>query len=190
MTVILATATDSGFQGVRWEVPQDNALDHSPIPRGVRTYTGTLAVLALGANDETNVRVEFTFPSAFNYLIKSLTVQFRSDDVTTEFSNFGLLDYFPGDVKTPGIRFEYPLVCEGAAFRDAVNSIQVYHPIGTSWRRWVSGPDGDTMRVNLADISNDASTAGDCDWSLEFWEYNINQCLQWPVNTPAPTLSY
>lgn len=189
MAVIPIVATDVGDATIRWEVPQDNRLNESPIPRGLRVYQGALAVAALGAGDQTNVAITFTFPTAFNYLCKSVTITFASDDLTSEFSNFGSLEYRPGGATGIGGRTMYGLVCNGASFRAAVRSEQTYRPLGT-WRRWLMGSLDDAMALHIADISGDASTAGDVVWSAEFWEFDIEQCLKWPVNTPQPTIAY
>lgn len=189
MTVIAVTATDVGRETQHWGVPPDAELNASPIPRGLRLYGGTKAVAALGTNDETAVTITLSFPLGFIYLLKSMTINFRSDDLTTEFSNFGSLEYRPGGVTTPGLKQSYLLVCEGASFLNAVQSIQIYEPKGT-FRHWVNGPAADTLVMNLADISGDASTAGDIDWTAGFWEYDVEQCFHWQINTPMPTITY
>lgn len=189
MTVITVSATDGGVVGTRWEVPQDQILNMSPIPRGLRLYQGNQAIAALGANDETSVVITLTFPTAFQYLPKSLGIMFQSDDTTTEFQDIGTMEYRPGANQSLGIRMNFALFSDGAGIRLGIQSIQNYRPEGT-WRRWINGPDGDTLVLMIADISNDTSTAGDIAWVGEFWEYDIEQCLKWPVNTPAPTLTY
>lgn len=189
MAVIAVSSTDAGRHGTRWAVPPDVRLNDSPIPRGLRVYGKTIAVAALGAGDETNVVITFTFPTAFIYLPKSVTINFTSDDLTSEFANLGTLDYRPAGVVTAGIKKVYELLSNGQSFEGAAQSTQVYHPQGT-WRQWVNGPDGDTMQLRLADVSGDASTAGDIDWTADFWEYDLEQCLRWPINTPQPTLTY
>lgn len=182
MTVIAADTIDPGDETIRWEVPTDVILNNTPIPRGMRTYTGAGAVAALGANDETSVDITFTFPTAFNYLPRLLNISFVSDDLTTEFSNFGTLQYLGSLTNL------HPLLCDGAAFRAAVRSVQTFYPTG-NWRRWINGPDGDVVDLFLADISGDTSTAGDVVWYAEFLEYDIEQCQKWPVNTPVPVFT-
>lgn len=189
MAVILVSDTDSGGTTVRWKVPHDNALNQSQTPRGLRSYGGTKAVLALGTGDQTNVQIQFIFPEQFVYLCKSLTIGFQSDDLTTEFSNQGSLVYRPKNNVSLGIRREYTLECAGASFQAATNSIQTYHPVGT-WRHWIDGKQNDRLWMYLADISGDASTAGDISWTADFWEFDIEQCMQYPINTPAQTVTY
>lgn len=189
MTVIAVTVADAGDSTLRWEIPPGAVLDHTPVPRGIRRYIGTAQIAALGAGDETNFNLTFTYPVQYNYLPKSLTIWFSSDDLTTEFSNFGSLEYRPTTSSSLGTRRNYALVCEGAAFRAAVRSEQYFSPRGT-WKEWISGPDVDVIQIFLADISGDTSTAGDVSWFAEFWEYDIEQCLKWPVNTPQPTINY
>lgn len=189
MSVISVAETDAGGPGARWEVPPDPALINSPIPRGTRVYGETVAVPALGANDETSVIITLTFPTQFNYLIKNLTIDFKSDDLTSEFSNFGSMEYLPAGQQAGGTRRDYALVCEGATFRAAAQSEQIYHPVGL-WRQWITGSLGDLLLLRLVDISGDTSTAGDVSWIAEFWEYDIEQCFKWPVNTPIPNIPY
>lgn len=190
MTVIAVTATDPGDtnEPIRWDVPTDNALNASPIPRGLRVYRGTAAVLALGANDETNVDITLTFPTAFCYLPKAVSISFVSDDLTTEFENIGSFEYDPAGGSALGSRSMYELLCDGPSMRAAVRSEQTFRPMGT-WRQWIRGNNLDRVRMFLADISNDTSTAGDVAWWCEFWEYDIEQCFQWPVNTPTQVYS-
>lgn len=188
MTVITVAVTDPGDETIRWEIPTDVRHDESHIPRGLRIYSGTAAVLALGANDETSVDITFTFPSVFCYLPKAVSISFVSDDLTTEFENIGSFEYNPAAGSALGDRSMYELVATGASFRLALRSEQTYHPLGT-WRQWIRGNNGDRTRMFLSDISNDASTAGDINWWCEFWEFDIEQCFKWQVNTPTQTYS-
>lgn len=183
MAVIAVAVTDTGEETLHWKIPPGELINRTPIPRGRRIYTGSAAVAALGAGDETNVDITFTFPTAFVYLPKALTISFMSDDLTTEFSNFGVLQY------DSALFHQYAMVCDGPAFHVAVRSVQTYRPQGT-WKRWIDGTAAGVIDLLLADISGDASTAGDVFWSAEFWEYDVEQCLNWPVNTPQPVFTY
>lgn len=189
MTVIAVAANDVGNLTSRWQIPPEEALNNSPIPRGLREYQGTIAVPALGANDETNVSITLVFPTNFIYLPKSFTCTFTSDDTTTEFENFGSLEYQVGGLSAIGTRIMYPLRCEGASVRSALTSTQTYVPLGT-WRRFINGSNADLMAFFLADMSNDASTAGDISWFADFLVYDVEQCFNWPVNTPIIQLPY
>lgn len=189
MTIINVTATDNGLAGTRWKVPPDPELNNTAIPRSLRKYGGTAAIAALGANDETAVNITLTFPTAFVYLCKSINILFQSDDLTTEFGNFGTLEYFPAGGSTLALRKVFAMECAGATMRSAATSVQVFNPIGT-WRNWVNGPAGDTIHLRIADVSGDTSTAGDVAWVGEFYEFDVNQCLNWPTNTPQQTLGY
>jgi len=189
MAVVSVTPTDAGRSTQHWEVPPDNDLNQSPIPRGLRQYGSTVAIAALGAGDETSFGLTFTFPTAFNYLIKEVTLEFQSDDLTTEFQNIGTLQYRPAASSSLGDRSNYQLLADGASMLGATNSVQQYRPQGT-WRHWINGPAGDTVLLFLADISGDTSTAGDISWTMKAWEFDINQCFKWPVNTPIPIISY
>lgn len=189
MAIVGVSATDTGIDTRHWSVPPDPKLIDSPIPRGIRNYGGTVAVPALGAGDETSVFINFLFPSAFVYLAKAFTCNFISDDVTSEFGNIGSLEYRPGGVSSLGVRLGYQIKSDGQSFPGGARSNQIYYPQGL-WRHWINGPEGDTFNFNIQDMSGDASTAGDVAWTGEFWEYDVEQCLRWPVNSPIPTINY
>lgn len=181
MTVVVPSTTDPGIAAPRWTVPPDALLNHTAIPRGLRFYGGQLAVAALGAADQTLVFITLTFPTTHVYLPKSLNVRFESDDMTSEFENFGSLTYnlvrYTGPVDPI-----FGLFSRGICFQPATAlATNIYHPEGT-WRQWINGPDGDTIVLNIADVSGDTSAAGDAFWSAEFWEYDIEQCLNWEPN--------
>lgn len=189
MAVISLTSTDEGFETKHWSVPPDPQLVNTPIPRGLRNYQGTKAVPALGSGDQSAVDIKLEFPTAFIYLMKNFQCNFISDDITSEFNNIGVLQYLPGGSGAIGVMQQYVLLSEGQAFTAAVRSIQVYRPLGT-WRQWIDGTDGSNIHFQIQDMSGDASTAGDVGWTAEFWEYDVEQCLKWPVNTPVPQISY
>lgn len=189
MAVIFVGETDTGFQTNHWQVPPEPALMASPIPRGYRIYRGTLPVLALGAGDETQVDIGMTFPTGYVYLPRQLTIEFISDDLTTEFSNNGQLEYRPGGGAGLATTHSYALECPGASFRAAARSVQVYHPVGT-WKHFIRPEDGDLIHLWLADISGDTSAAGDVLWHAEFLEYDVEQLLRWEVNSPNPVYNF
>lgn len=191
MTVITVAPSDGGDATVHWKVPPDPQLNESPIPRGLRFYGGSSAVAALGTNDETLINVRLTFPSAYCYLPKSLSLEFLSDDTTSEFGDIGGLTYNPGGIGAAviGTRKVFELFSDGQWFLLAVKSVQTYRPMG-NWRQWIYGNAGDQLQLNITDMSNDTSTAGDVRWNAEFWEFDINQCLSWQANTPQPVVIY
>lgn len=189
MTVITVLSTDPGGTAMRWDVPADPQLNNSPIPRALRIYGGTLPIAALGTGDETNVIITLSFPTQFNYLPKSITLAFLSDDATSEFGNLGSMEYHPGGSTAPGTRKAYVLQAEGQSFRSAALSEQIYRPLGT-WRQWIMGNGADIIQLRIADMSMDTSAAGDVNWTADFWEYDIEQCLKWPVNTPIPQVAF
>lgn len=187
MTVITIEKTDPGLPTRRWNVPNEPVLMTTPIPRGLRTYGNQKAVAALGANDETSVVITLEFPIAFAYVAKSLSIEFLSDDITTEFNNIGSMDYVvPVNVINQGKR-SYELLCDGPSIQLAVRSQQIYRPMG-SWKHWIQP--SETITLMIQDMSGDTSTAGDVKWTAEFWEYDIEQFSRWPINSPMPTIAY
>lgn len=189
MTVISVTATDSGDSERLWAVPPDAALNKTPIPRGIRHYEGTVAVAALGASDQTNVQVAFSFPSQFLYVPKAISIWFESDDATCEFTQYGLLKYIGGG--SPDYLLDSGT---GLAFNGVDNFAQkIYRPLG-SWRQWLdpagNGLGPTNMHLVITDQSGDTSTAGDVFWSCDYWIYDIEQCMNYPVNLFEQIIPY
>lgn len=189
MTVIVVAVDDPGTSGQNWTVPPELVLRETPIPRGLRNYNGTAAIAALGSGDQTSVLIRLNFPIQYVYLPKTVNLIFQSDDGTTEFGDIGSLEYRPGGSQDLGTRVNYAFTSPGQAFRGAFKSMQSYTPQG-QWRRFVMGNKLDTLNLIISDQSGDTSTAGDVAWSCEFWEYDIEQCFQWPINTPFLQVSY
>jgi len=180
MAIVNVSVTDVGDVEQLWAVPADASLNKTPIPRGIRHYHGQTAIAALGVGDQTAVVISFTFPSKFVYLAKSMTIAFSSDDITSEFDPLGVLNYAQSGSDSP---HKYQLKSEGnSSFGTALVAENIYRPLGT-WREWINGPfGGASVSLSISDTSGDASTAGDVFWNGEFWIYDLEQCMNWPVN--------
>lgn len=179
MAIVSVTATDTGDTEILWGVPPDADLNKTPIPRGIRKYNGTVAVPALGSGDQTVVQITFTFPTKFIFYPRSFSCQFASDDTTSEFEQFGMMQY---DGSNAPIRFL--LDSNGGIGRQGVTNLalNIYRPIG-GWRQWINVEGGSTgLRFVVTDQSGDTSTAGDIFWNAEFWFYDQEQCMNYPIN--------
>lgn len=182
MTVIAVVATDPGDTVQQWAIPPGTQSADTPIPRGLRNYQGSGAVAALGANDETAVTITLEFPENFNYLPRNILISFRSDDATEEFEAGGFMSY--GDMGSTSNSNGVELVSTNSLIVNNAGTLQAlraFRPLG-QWRRFVSGPRSDSIILQIIDNSNDTSTAGDVLWWADFWIYDIEQCLRWPVN--------
>lgn len=184
MTVVSVTPTDTGRTGETWRIPGGLVNDETNIPRASRLYSGQSAIAALGAGDETSFRLTCTFPTEFVYLLQRFTLGFESDDTTEEFEAVGQLSYSGLPVGGNSINFaRIPIVSDGVSYQGATTLAN---------RRWRIDPgnpkffitSGVSVEVTVTDMSGDTSTAGDMFWYITFLEYDVQQCLQWPSNTP------
>lgn len=180
MAVVAVAAASAGSRETLWAVPADAALNKTPIPRGIRNYNGTVAVAALGSGDQTVVTVTLSFPTKFLYYPRDVSCWFKSDDATSEFEQFGGLTYLAAG-GNQAIRY---VLDSGGITRNTVDNdaINVYRPIG-GWRNWINLDGGPTsITLVVTDQSGDTSTAGDVSWTANFWIYDVEQCMNYPVN--------
>lgn len=190
MAIVTVTASDGGdMSGLsQWRIPPGIINDKTPVPRGLRTYAGNASVLALGAGDQTAVSLTLGFPTNFMYLPRDVSIIFRSDDTTLEFEQNGVLRYTSNTAAgSPG---KYALRSEGIGREGATLLAELaWRPMGT-WRQWINGPDGDTMILHVQDMSGDTSAAGDIFWLAHFWQFDIEQRQDWPVNLYEMQIPY
>lgn len=177
MAIVSITVQDTGDQDTLWGVPADTQMNKGPIPRGSRHYHGQLAVAALGSGDQSVVRVTLTFPTKFVWIPKSISIWFQSDDATEEFEAAGQIVY------RDSVDHKFSLASE-LSFTGVTNlASRIYRPAGY-YRRWINTVAEPQTNLDLiiTDQSADTSTAGDVFWSCDFWMYDKEQCLNYPVN--------
>lgn len=191
MAVISIVATDTGDLRQNWSLPDEEALFTSPIPRGLRKYIGALAVAALGASDESDVNITFTFPTNFIYLPKSMNLHFRSDDGTESFDVPGIWQYNFTAATPLGSGPSYAMTSL-AAFLDTGGAVmlaqRIWSPVG-SWRHFIDAPNGDSITMRVSDTTP-TSTAGDMRWYAEFWEYDVEQWFNWQIELQSQQHTY
>jgi len=183
MAIVSVTVTDPGTLELWTTIP--GPIDQiSPVPRGLRNYNGTLAIAALGAGDETAVGVTFAFPGAYVYLPRDITINFTSDDTTSEFDDQGVMRVTNRDGNS-----HYGLHSDGIAHFGATTlAMNVWRPMG-GYRQWMSGSD-DMILLSVQDMSGDASTAGDIRWNANFWVFDVEQVQNFAANFNEMQMPY
>lgn len=158
-------------------------LNQTFIPRGLRTYLGTLPVAAKLAADQSRVQITFTFPESFIYLLKGFNFRFTSDDQVNDFESVGSMLY-----SKPSTDPQVEIVSSGTEFRGAALTASKNFQLAVGAPRYlIDSGLGDDLRISVADVSSDASTAGDVAWYAEFFAFDREQVLEYPVNTCVPT---
>lgn len=189
MAVITVSETDTGDNITNWAIPP-GIQDTTFVPRGIRTYRGSKPIAAKLAADQTSVQISFTFPTAYAYLIKSFSFAILSDDTSNDFQNEALVEQYIFGTATGDQKVMGNLTCPGISVRGAVNAHKVYLPQPHFPRPILVGGKAMQIVTQLADISADASTAGDVQWFCEFFEFDNQQIHKWPVNSPQPVFCY
>lgn len=186
MAVVSVTQTDTGDGLKSWRIPGEPLVNTTFIPRGIRTYSGSAAVAAKGAPDQTRCTITLTFPTNFHFLIKSFTCRFTSDDTVNDFNSTGAITYVRG-VGTFTADPMVEITSSGTINRGgAVAATKVYQMAVGAPRFMSNGAAGDSVLFDLADVSADASSAGDVLWLIEFFMFDQEQVLTWPINTCDP----
>ena len=187
MAIISVTSTDNGGIQQTWEVPEQTILVNSNVPRGIFRFTGTKAIASKLAADQTRFRLLFNFNDPFCYLLKSLAIEFRSDDDVNDFDALADCNYtFSGDTNEP----HFQMKSDGVARTGTtLAATQAWRLLDNYPRLFING-ETDDLRFNFADVSADASSAGDFFWHSEFWIYDKEQCNRYPVHTPQSSAPF
>lgn len=191
MATVSITTSDATPVGIKWEMPTNYEGLRSPIPRGLVFFSGTEAIPTLSAGDVTNYRLNLTLPTGFVYLPKDALINFISDDLVVNFDNNGVLTYqgASGTINNPLTPSRsYNLTSPGVVNFFAALGTKIWVPgVGTP-KLFMQGLDVFNMRV--ADIDAGGSTAGDINYFMNFYVFDVDQIDKWEVNTPIPTISH
>lgn len=186
MTVIAVTVTDATPVPTKWEMPLNYVGLRSPIPRGLLTYRGTSAIALLGAGDETAYRLNLEFPVGFFYLPKVLQLRYKSDDLVAQFNDRAL-----GNYGGSGVQANFNMVSPGIVISLAVTGIQVWTPALATPKLFIQGRAGSTGQTFFAsDMSSGGSTAGDMQYFMQYYVFDVDQVDKWEPNTPIPVISH
>lgn len=185
MTIITVAITDTTPLGIKWDMPGNYQGLRSPIPRGIIQYSGTDAIAVLGTGDQTNYTLSLVMPTGYAYLPKNLMVEYVSDDLTNDFNNNGLGLLFG---HWPIIGPQFNMVSPGEAINNAAQAFRIWTPAQGTPKVVAVGTESYNFR--MADMSTDASTAGDMRYFCEFYVFDVDQVSRWEVNTPIPVISH
>lgn len=186
MAVVSVIETDTTPTIRRWEMPAGPQGLRSPVPRGILCFNGTQAYAAKITTNQTNIRVVLNFPTGYVYLAKSLLLRIVSDDLVNDFNLVGGGNYVLAALsQNPHFNMECPgEVIVGLATQAA----KIYGPTQYSSPKYFINQN-DAMGFNFADMSADASTAGDFIWNMEFFQYDVDQIDKFELNTPIPIVT-
>lgn len=187
MTVITVTCTNAEPVPVRWSTPPTNQQINSAIPLGLIIFSGTDAIAAKQAGDETSLILKQVMPDGFVYLLRNTELQIRSDDLVLEFDLVGEGIYnrqLPDTIQQP----KFTITSSGKYSQLATKAVQMYTP-DVLTPKLILRP-ADTLEYRIADMDSGATSAGDLFYYTEFYVFAIDQVDRWMVNAPAPVISH
>lgn len=188
MAVVTTSVAITGQIDQQWAVPGGAVLDQFPVPRGLLVFAATSAIAAKITTNESRIQITLTFPQNWAYIQKNMALTVFSDDEVFDWDDSAAVNYnltlgsatqYEAYLKRGGIQHAGAALAALATYTPEVNQVR-------------SIIDGDTMgiRIEMGDISTDASTAGDLRFYSEFLMYDKAQLHNWPINSPLPRLSY
>lgn len=187
MAVVSYNPTDAGDGITSWSIPPGTVMPGSFVPRHVRHYRGTQAIAAKGAGDEIRFQLQVTFPDPYIFLLKNLSFSFISDDVTNLWESVGILKFVEENVNPTFAEMIWTaLASDGVCMVDSVQrSVRTWRTNAGAPRPFIDPPRGN-VEVALCEQDAGAGIAGDVFWSIDFYAFDRDQALTWPIHTAAP----
>ncbi len=163
------------------------------VPRGMVRFFSDVALAAKPVNDDLLVEVTGALPGGFAYVISALSYSLTVDRAADFHSNmkFRILAGLPGG--PPGNEqnaiFSLGSFVPGSAI--AVPTRILAYTFG-SLREWYPQPFFNTSALSISfslTIGNGSDTvqaAGTQFFSCSFYQYELNQAVRFPLNSPVP----
>lgn len=193
MAIIAVSVSDALPKPYRWAMPPEGQSLLSPIPRGFVVYSGSDSIPLLGAGDETNYNLTLTMATGFAYLPRNLVIRYTSDDLVNQFDNLGQGIYIrpsvvPGNVGSGSAGLTpFNIESPGEINQTASLGTRIWTPPQGTPKLLLQG--GDTLLLFLADMAG-TSTAGDMEYWIDFYVFDVDQIDKWPIHTPTPVISH
>ncbi len=164
------------------------------VPRGMVRFFSDEALDAKPINDDLVVNITGSLPPAFAYVLSSLSYQLtddRAEDFTavTRFRIFnGLPNGIPGNeqVATFNLTSFAPgaLISTPQRFLDfSLGSVREWFPQPLVRTQ---GATGISFTLQLGNGNNTAAAAGTQFFNCAFYQYELNQAVRFPLNSPFP----
>lgn len=184
MAIVTTSLALTGTRSSQWAVPTDDVLRNSAVPRAIYSHSGSSAIAAKLAADQSRVVVTLDFEAPYCYLLKSISCLLESADDVMDFDAVGSVGYDIPNVD-PSFEIESKAVTRAGS---TLTARRTYVATGDSFIQRLIDGDRDGMSISLADVSADASSACSVFIRTEFYEFDKEQCLNWPVHTPTRTV--
>lgn len=182
MAIVNVVPGSAGEITKLWKIPPASRHTNSFIPRGIVTFEGSSSIAAKIAADQTRVQLTLSFSGSFCFALKNFSVRVTSDDQSNDFNNTGRVLF-----GASGLSAE--CVATGNTYADSTLKAQKIYTLPAGFGYPLMTGDTDDILVTLADVSADASSAGDVIWFVQAYMYDIEQCNNYQVNTPFPVIS-
>lgn len=162
------------------------------VPRGILRFQSTEAIDAKPVNDDLVVNITCSLPPTFAYVISALNWEVEVD-TAEDWTAFvrarvfnGLPNADPGNNQVAAFNFSNwrfaPLI-QRRVLDFSLGSIREWYP-----QPLVRSPGaaGMSFIVNAGNGNNNVQAAGTQDFNVAFYQYELNQAVRHPLNSPVP----
>lgn len=192
MTIVTKSVANNSPIPQQWELPTGPQVLRSPIPMGLVTFSGIDPIALKAAGDETSYILTLTMPKGFAYLPRYMVIRFSSDDLVAEWNLCGLGKYnraSRGEVGAGDVGATYfQLKAPGSNTQLALYKNFIW--VADSGTPKLMLQENDTLVMYLEDMDAGETTAGDMNYWIEFYVYQVDQIDKWEINTPIPVLNH
>lgn len=172
--------------------PAEPSANLSPIPRSTMVCQVSGTIAAQGAADQTAITVQTILPGSFAYRLAALEAAILS---TTGVNDYDELAYMAvvnanHEVSGQNVNRYFEIQTGGAVYSTSLGQNKVYcltdSPGAELWR---PPPESDITIICVFVNQNAAAQPQmQLDFTMTLYQYDIDQSLNWPVNTALLTL--
>ena len=181
MAVVTTTLNLAARITSNWTIPPGGVVDTTAIPRGLATAIGSATIAAKLAANQSQIRYNITLPENYVYMPRNLTFYIESTTQALDVGNIGYGVYNQSD---PTTNTSFELLSDGITYSgSSLTARKMYRAMTLPRARLETG---DTITGDFHDVSTDASDEYAIVAYGDFLVYDIEQCAQWPLNSPLP----
>ncbi len=137
-------------------------------------------------NDDERVRIDFSLPLGFAYVLAEVYANIVQD-VAAAWDPFGFLELHNTSKATEGLDIRIPVPFESMSNTGAggFNQRASNVPAGTLLRSPICAVPSSTFKLQFTNQSDPAGAAGTIDALISFWEYDLEQVTWYPIHSAA-----
>lgn len=184
---VTATPTYTPFEGMS---DAHRLLNH--VPRGMIRFTAAEALDAKPVNDLINLSVFSSLPQGYAYIFSSISFEIACD-TAAEWNSTARVRIFNGQPNAPTAPNEQPALVTMTNYNDGgtSDSRRILDLAQGSLRNWWPSPIYNarfaiSIILQFTNFNVNVQAAGDLIFNMQLYQYDLNQAVRQPLNSPLP----